>query len=69
MTQDWILDVLSDLRTFAARNDMPALVEQLDDTLLVATAEIAARDTSSAMVGDGKPARDFHRPHAAGDNA
>jgi hypothetical protein len=42
MRSDWILDVLSDLKTFASANDLPVLAEQLDDTAIVALAEIAA---------------------------
>jgi len=42
MRSDWILDVLTDLKTFARANDLPALAEQLDDTAIVAMAEIAA---------------------------
>ncbi|UWR24276.1 hypothetical protein [Sulfitobacter sp. S190] len=42
MKSDWILDVLADLRTFANANGLPALAEQLDDTALIATAEIAS---------------------------
>ncbi|MEM8578750.1 MAG: hypothetical protein AAGF60_12935 [Pseudomonadota bacterium] len=44
MRSDWILDVLTDLKTFARANGMPALAEQLDDTAIVAMAEIAAQD-------------------------
>lgn len=44
MRSDWILDVLADLKTFANSIDMPALAEQLDDTAIVAMAEIAARE-------------------------
>lgn len=39
---DWILDVLVDLKTFAGANGFGALAEQLDDTMLVAAAEIAS---------------------------
>lgn len=48
MQYDWILDVLSDLKTFALRNGLPALAEQLDDTSLLAAAEI------SQLAGDMK---------------
>ncbi len=44
MRSDWMLDVLADLRTFAMSVDLPVLAEQLDDTALVAMAEIAARE-------------------------
>lgn len=42
MRSDWILDVLTDLKTFARANDLMALAEQLDDTAIVAMAEIEA---------------------------
>lgn len=42
MRSDWILDVLTDLKAFATANDLPVLAEQLDDTAIVALAEIAA---------------------------
>ena len=42
MRSDWILDVLADLKTFAQANELVALAEQLDDTSIVAMAEIAA---------------------------
>lgn len=44
MRSDWILDVLADLKTFALSIDLPVLAEQLDDTALVALAEIASRE-------------------------
>ena len=42
MQSDWILDVLTDLKTFATINGLPALAEQLDDTAIIALAEISA---------------------------
>ncbi len=42
MGHDWILDVLTDLKTYAQMNGLPALAVQLDDTALVAEAEIAS---------------------------
>ncbi len=41
MKNDWILDVLTDLKTFAQQNGMQALSEHLDDTTLVAASELA----------------------------
>lgn len=40
MTNDWIIDVLTDLKTFATENGLIALAGQLEDTALVASAEI-----------------------------
>lgn len=40
---EWILDVLADIKAFALANDLRALAEQLDDTTLIAAAEIASQ--------------------------
>ncbi len=42
MGHDWILDVLTDLKTFARANGMPSLAAQLDDASFVAQAEITS---------------------------
>ena len=42
MQNEWILDVLADLGTFARQNGLVELAEQIDDTRLVAAAELAA---------------------------
>jgi len=55
MRSDWILDVLTDLKTFARANGMPALAEQLDDTAIVAMAEIAAQDEGQEANDAGTP--------------
>ena len=41
MKNEWILDVIADLTTFARDNGMGALAEQLDDTRLIAAAELS----------------------------
>ena len=43
MQNEWILDVLTDLRTFAHQNGLPTLAEQLDDTHLLAASELASK--------------------------
>lgn len=43
MRYDWILDVLTDLRSFAAHNGLAALAAQLDEATRVAAAEIGGR--------------------------
>ncbi len=53
MKSDWILDVLADLKTFAAANGLPALAEQLNDTAIIAHAEISARDEELQGGPDG----------------
>ncbi len=46
MQNEWILDVLADLRTFARQNGLGVLAEQIDDTRLVAAAELTSKGTS-----------------------
>ena len=67
MQKDWILDVLADLREFALSNNLPTLAEQLDDTALVALAEISQRGGN----GPGQGYRDGHdaRGHLGGSGA
>lgn len=43
MNADWIIDVLSDLQTFARANDLAVLAEHLDDVAIVALAEIVSQ--------------------------
>lgn len=57
MRSDWILDVLADLRSFAMSNELPALAEHLDDTALIAMAEIAALEERAAGRAHGKQDR------------
>lgn len=42
MANEWILDVLADLKAFAQKNGLVALAEQLDDTTLIAASELAS---------------------------
>jgi hypothetical protein len=43
MDDDWILDVIADLKTFAEANDLPFLAISLNDALRVAQIELASR--------------------------
>lgn len=54
---EWILDVLADLKSFADANDLPSLAEQLDDTQLIAAAEIASQLEKASALGDGEHCR------------
>jgi len=71
MQYQWILDVLSDLKVFATSNGLTALAEQLDDTSLVAAAEITKR-TGTLTGGhtlDASQTGAIHRRIAASDQA
>lgn len=54
MRSDWILDVLADLKTFALSVDLTALAEQLDDTALIALAEIASLEERTQAHAHGQ---------------
>ncbi|TMV10199.1 hypothetical protein FGK63_03810 [Ruegeria sediminis] len=63
---EWILDVLSDLKTFAAANGMSALAEQLDDTKLIAAAEIAFKNEKARAPANGNEGRFEPGPRGTG---
>ncbi|RVT82779.1 hypothetical protein DXV76_16225 [Rhodobacteraceae bacterium CCMM004] len=45
MTNEWLIDVLADLKAFAAKNELSALAQQLDLTAVIAASELAERAT------------------------
>lgn len=60
MGHDWILDVLTDLKTYARLNGLPALAGQLDDVAMVAAVELASsgeREALGVSRGDGAARR------------
>lgn len=64
MANDWILDVLSDLKAFANKNGLSALERQLDLSEAVAAAELASGDV---MTGQGvEYSGRLHRANANG---
>lgn len=71
MENTWIIDVIGDLRTFAAQNGLPKLADQLDDTALIAAAEMSAKRKREA--GENSPyAKELgahNRSRAASGNA
>lgn len=44
MADNWIIDVLADLKSYSASNALPMLEAQLAETLLIAAAEIASKE-------------------------
>lgn len=57
MGHDWILSVLSDLKTYAEQNGLPSLAGQLTDTSLVARAEIAGQSDGGTGTVNGDDGR------------
>jgi hypothetical protein len=58
MSNNWILDVLADLKSFALRNELHSLAEQLDDTTLVAATEIASLEGGARQALHADATRD-----------
>ena len=73
MRHDWILDVLADLRSYAVKNDLPALARKVEEALDVARAEITRAASGRAARGSGgtddpaDPDADGDTPDAEGD--
>ena len=71
MANEWILDVLADLKTFASNNDLPAVESGLDDLAVVAAAELASNEGTASVIAR----REFDnaglvlRAHGGGRNA
>ena len=51
MSQEWMLDLITDLRRVAEKSAMYELMEQLDDTLLIAASEIRLADQAAGACG------------------
>ncbi|WP_428928773.1 hypothetical protein [Marinibacterium sp. SX1] len=67
MQNDWILDVLADLKSFATANGMTTLAEQLDDATLIAAAEIASQaENTRGRLEIGAAERAEHHTGGAG---
>jgi len=62
MQHEWMLDVLSDLRTYSYNHKLQNLAEHLDDVILVAASNIAPLE---ARLGDiqtnGQEVRGYDR--------
>lgn len=63
---EWILDVLSDLKSFAAANGLSALAEQLDDTKLIAATEIASKQEEALALSHGRKGQFGAHPRGVG---
>ena len=70
MTNEWMLDVLADLRTFSVENGLTVTGKQIDLAMAVAAAEIASvKGMAPAMAHQGvADAGRLHRKAAAGAN-
>ena len=71
MTNEWILDVLADLRSFANKNKLTALERQLGVASNAAIRDLASNQivAPGATQGDMGHAGILHRAAARGPNA
>lgn len=71
MHYDWILDVLTDLKSFAVTNGLTVLAEQLDDASLIAAMEIGQSKgvTSGECAAHADMVAAFYRVPSASKNA
>ena len=53
MAHDWIFDVLADLKTYARKNGLSALADELDEATLIAATEIASREGKAPNAAAG----------------
>jgi predicted transcriptional regulator len=54
MRHEWIFDVLSDLKTYATNNDLPALAVKVEEAITIARAETDAQgEDGNGSVGHG----------------
>lgn len=51
MDNEWMIDVLTDLRKFAQKQAMMDLAEHLDDAILVAAAELHTLERGRNVLG------------------
>lgn len=60
MANEWIIDVMADIREFAQKHAMPALAERLDDAIFIAACEIS-RDMNDRGGDGGEPTGSLSR--------
>lgn len=67
MSHAWIIEVLNDLKTFAAQHDLERLTAQLDDTLCVASDDLGAiYGDTGGMEQNGPELACVHGAHRTG---
>lgn len=72
MANDWIIDVLADLKAYAKTNGLPALAGELDDAILLAATEIASTEgkaPAGSVAWNAGKAGSIYRDYAAGSDA
>lgn len=62
MSQEWLIEVLTDIRHYSRKHKLPGLSEVLDDAIIVAAGELKNRSAIVSAVGEhDSEAGNFHR--------
>lgn len=63
MSQNWMIDVLRDVRGFAVKKSMMGLAEHLDDAIVIASAELRqhAEDVQTMKINERHTPRSDYR--------
>ena len=71
MKQEWMLDLLTDIRECALNSGMFALAEHLEDSIMIAASEIKGPSDDGALVTEffGAPDRRLFERSSDGDHA
>lgn len=70
MANDWMLDVLADLKSFAESNGLGATERQLDQAMITVAHELAlTREVTQGTTRGVGHVREFHRSVTIGRNA
>lgn len=70
MANDWMLDVLADLKSFAESNGLGATERQLDQAMIIVANEIATmRGVAQGTAQGVGHVREFHRSVTGGGEA
>lgn len=63
---DWMLDVLVDLRSAATANGLGALADHLHETLVIAGAEMASLENNTGAQKNGEQTQHRQNPEDTG---
>ena len=65
MKHDWMIDVLSDLQTYALNHKMTKLSEQLEDSIMIAASDMAKHEQGILIEADDNKGGDVFRTISA----
>jgi hypothetical protein len=67
MKNEWVLDVLADLRAFAQQNGLPALADQIEECWQVGAIEMASAGEEQTLYERGQAPEAGYDPGILGE--